>query len=645
MNKKSKLIKVFIVLLALIFCAESKLMLKNQAVSVSAADTQKSASNGEYQIDQKFPIKEDEENDEFDSWSLLNNITRKFYGFSGQGEVSVYTNSRQSFCLFINGRKVDLKGIKHEQWTTLSIGKLTKNGNNSLQISRIKFNSPTDTFQIRVPYPSLVNCAQTKANLSNDSFRLMDMLISNEIKYGFSSAQVVVVHNGKIVKQRAYGTLNSYSEEGKRIKAGSKVTNSTLYDLASNTKMYATNFALQKLVSEKKLDLNSRVSDIFPNFKDQADDEIKGKSNLTIREILQHQAGFPADPQYHNNNYDPSNSTQNRINANPVYTQNREQILEKIIATPLDYQPGTKTVYSDVDYMILGLIIEKITGQREDEYVENSIYKPLGLTHTVYNPLQKGFTKNQISASELNGNSRDHTITFNNIREHTIQGEVHDEKAFYTMQGVSGHAGLFSNATDIAVLAQTVINRGGYGNFRVFNEDTLDEFIKPKSTDSSYGLGWRRKGSGNYAWAFSNLSDASAVGHTGWTGTLTVVDPHDNTAVVLLTNERNTPIMNAKKTPNDFIGGHYLVAKYGDIVNLAFSGINRDSKSANDSKLINLVLQRYNQIAKKPVEQTVADRQDLSALYTTLEARGKSSKKIKEFIQSRSGQEIKQLIK
>ncbi|WP_173009699.1 serine hydrolase, partial [Lactobacillus helveticus] len=273
-------------------------------------------------------------------------------------------------------------------------------------------------------------------------------------------------------------------------------------------------------------------------------------------------------------------------------------ILEKIIATPLQYKPGTKTIYSDVDYMLLGLIIEKITGEREDQYVENHIYKPLGLTHLMYKPLEKGIAKNNIAATELNGNSRDGQISFNNIRRYTLQGQVHDEKAYYTMHGVSGHAGLFGNASDLAVLAQMVINRGGYGNHKVFDEDTLDEFIKPKSNNPSYGLGWRRQASNAYGWAFSGLSDASTVGHTGWTGTLTVVDPHDNTAVILLTNERNTPILKPETTAtaNDFAGGHYLLSKYGDIASLAFAAVNDDKQSANDAKLISLVTQRYNEI-------------------------------------------------
>ncbi|NRO36893.1 serine hydrolase [Lactobacillus helveticus] len=214
------------------------------------------------------------------------------------------------------------------------------------------------------------------------------------------------------------------------------------------------------------------------------------------------------------------------------------------------------------------------------------------------------------------------------------------------MLGVSGHAGLFGNASDLAVLAQMVINRGGYGNHQVFDEDTLDEFIKPKSTNSSYGLGWRRQASNAYGWAFSGLSDASTVGHTGWTGTLTVVDPHDNTAVILLTNERNTPILKPETTAtaNDFAGGHYLLSKYGDIASLAFAAVNDDKQSANDAKLISLVTQRYNEIQKNKDDQTNADKADLCGIYDAVVSR-KHNKAIKKFLSSSTGKKIIEYVK
>lgn len=620
------------------------------STKVLASNLQQSQEpSGQYQIDENFPIDEKDDNSRFDTWSLLDNINRKFYGFKGQGTIWIHSNNLKNFNLFINGKKVNLDKISNDKWVQINIGKFTKNGNNALQISPKKGVKASDNFDIKLPYPVLVD--RTKEYRNNDTFKTMDALINAEIKAGFPSAQLVVVHNGQIIKRSAYGRVNSYSPDGKHINNASKVTNETMYDLASNTKMWATNMAIQKLVSEKKLNIDDKVNTIFPSFVDKASDKIKGKSNLTIRDILMHQAGFPADPQYHNNNYNPNDPNKRSKNANPVYTQDRNDVLNKIIATPLQYKPGTKTIYSDVDYMLLGLIIEKVTGQQEDEYVENNIYKPLGLHHLMYKPLEKGVAKENIAATELNGNTRDGQIDFNNIRHYTLQGQVHDEKAYYTMHGVSGHAGLFGNASDLAVLAQMVINRGGYGNHRVFDEDTLDEFIKPKSTNYSYGLGWRREAStaygSNYGWAFSGLSDASTIGHTGWTGTLTVVDPHDNTAIVLLTNERNTPILKPEttETANNFAGSHYLLSKYGDIASLAFAAINHDQESANNAKLISLVVQRYNEIQKNKADQTNADKADLCGIYDALKVRSKKHNSIEKFLLSSTGKQITAYVK
>lgn len=608
--------------------------------AAKANQTQK--LSGQYQIDQKFPINEKDDNPDFDTWSLLNNVTRKFYGFRQAGYIWINSNNPKKFNIYINGHQLNISRTKHSKWTKVQIGKYTKDGNNSLQVTSDKYIGSHDSIDVKVPYPILVD--KTAKYKNNDSFKTMDKLINAEIKAGYPSAQVVVVHNGQIIKRSAYGRVNSYTQKGKRITNSPRVTNNTLYDLASNTKMWATNMAIQKLVSEKKLNIDAKIKSIFPKFKDKDTDKIKGKTNLTVKDILRHQAGFPADPEYYNNNYNPQNPSVPKKNANPVYTQNRNQILNKIIDTPLQYKPGTKSIYSDVDYMLLGLIIEKVTGEREDAYVENSIYKPLGLTHILYNPLQKGFKKNQIAATELDGNTFNGALIFNNVRRYTLQGEVHDAKAYHNMNGVSGHAGLFSNASDLAVLAQAVINRGGYGNHEIFDENTLDEFIKPKSlTYPTFGLGWRREASGWYSWAFSNLSDASTVGHTGWTGTLTVVNPHDNTAIIVLTNERNTPII-GKGT--NFAGGHFLLSKYGDIAGLAYAAIHNDSANSNNAKLISLTRQRYNEIQENKGDRTNADKADLVGIYDAMVSRkGRKTNSINKFLKSYTGKKITAYVK
>lgn len=610
-------------------------------VAIGQTAQASSTPSGEYQLDESFPIKEKDDNPNFDTWSLLDNQQDRFYGFKGQGGVWVKTASLNNK-VYINGKNLNLGKIKADKWKYLSIKKLTKNGNNAIQVNCLSVSKP---LSIKLPYPKLVNSSNNKSNQKNDSFKLIDQLIKAQVKNGFPSAQIVVAHNGQILKQSAYGLLNNYTPTGQRITKGPKATNTSLYDLASNTKMFATNFAIQRLVSEKKLNVDAKISSIFPDFKDPSGSKITGKDDLTIKDVLEHQAGFPADPQYFNNYYDPSNPNTPKKDSNPLYTQDRNEILSKIIDTPLSYAPGTKTVYSDVDYMLLGLIVEKVTGERLDNYVESEIYKPLGLTHTVFNPLTKGFSKNDIAATEIDGNQFGGSTTFNNIRTYTLQGEVQDGKAYYDMDGVSGHAGLFSNATELAKLGQVVINGGGYANHEVFDQNTLDEFIKPKSSDPTYGLGWRRNGTGVYGWAFSDLSDPSTVGHTGWTGTVSAIDPKDNTVVILLTNERNTPFVNPKENPTNFVGDHFLTAKYGDIVSLAVAGINHNSKASNNAKLISLVNQRYNEIQINKDDNTQADKSDLRSMVQVLQSRKHGSKDITSYLNSTKGHKIESFLK
>jgi len=591
-----------------------------------------SSPKGSYQLSQSYPIKATDE--AFDS-SLLTNQMETFYGYKGQGQLLVQTNDKDAFKIYVNGDEI-FADLSDKKWQQIDISDFTKNGDNNLQVSRVDDNNKAK-MNIKIPYPVLKD--NTKEYADDDNFKLIDQLINAEIKNGFTSAQLVVAKNGNIIKSSAYGNVNAYDQQGKPQKNSQQVTENTLYDLASNTKMYATNYAIQKLVSDGDLNIEQKVSEIFPDFKDKKSDEIKGKEDLTIKEILQHQAGFPADPQYHNKNYDPDAEDQTTPDANKkLYTQDRNEVMEKIIATPLEYTPGTETMYSDVDYMLLGFIIEEVTGQRLDEYMKHNYYQPLNLQHTTFKPLDHHFKKEEIAAAELHGNTRDGAVDFDNIRKNTVQGEVHDEKAFYSMDGISGHAGLFANAKDLAVLTQITLNKGGYGNHQFFSEDTMDQFIKAKDTDPSFGLGWRRKGQQLYSWAFSPLADTNTVGHTGWTGTLTVIDPVNHTSVVLLTNTKNSPVVDNKQDPNDFVGDHFLTGQYGLIATLAFASQKGD-QAANNSKLVDMIDAKYRYMKTNQKEQTAADYAQLQSLLDVVDER-KNGKEITDFMKTKRFKEI-----
>jgi len=137
---------------------------------------------------------------------------------------------------------------------------------------------------------------------------------------------------------------------------------------------------------------------------------------------------------------------------------------------------------------------------------------------------------------------------------------------------VAGHAGLFSTAKDLAVLAQTLLNRGGYGNKQLFKPSVIDQFIKPDDGDGSYGLGWRRADNGTREWQFGPYASPSAFGHTGWTGTVTVIDPEHDLAIILLTNARHSKVVGDDKNYY-FKGKQFETGKYGSVVSLVYEAV------------------------------------------------------------------------
>lgn len=553
--------------------------------------------------------------------SIVTNATHTFVGFERQGSLLVRGEHPERFCVFVNGTAVPLEGVSADAWASLDISAATINGDNYLQVSCVAENS--GELEVRVPYPTLRD--DTAAWANNPSLELLDQIAQAEVEAGFPCAQLVVIKDGAVIKRSRYGATRSYERDGTPIAAADRtpVTDETLFDMASNTKMFACNMTLQKLASEGRLDLAARVRDYLPRFRDLPGAEIPGKDELTVTELLQHQAGFPADPSYHNADWDPRlHRVVAGSNANAaLFTQSRDEALEKIVATPLEYEPGTATRYSDVDYMLLGFIVEAITGMRLDDYLAREVYGPLGLTHTTFQPLLHGFAKQDCAATELQGNTRDGAVSFANVRRDTVQGECHDAKAFHVMGGVSGHAGLFSTASDIAVLEQLMINRGGYGDVRLFGEDMLVQFVKPKDSDASYGLGWRRKAHAGYTSVFSQVPDSSAFGHTGWTGTFTLTDPVNHVGIAFLTSRRNTPVLDPEKDPNDFVGCHFMLGRYAIVPTLVYQALH-SSREAADSLLADLVRAKRAEVAAGESFDTVPDRADLSALEGVAASRG-----------------------
>lgn len=532
--------------------------------------------------------------------TLALNSMFTFQHYSGQGTLYVAPEAGvASFALFVNNKPINTAQMAGGGVYAVDISGCTLNGDNTIQVSAVQ--PAGKTVQVSIPYPVVIEGTPEQVGLDRDVLEALEQLIQSDVDNGFPSAQMAVVKNGRLVYQNAWGRVNAYLPDGTPNTASPAVTNDTLYDLASNSKMYTANYALQLLVTQGKIDLDSRIVDLLgQSFVDDTIDIIfsgyenpglevnkQWKSELTLRDILRHQAGFPADPQYHNDAFDQHTQKPAAGVANPLFSgwdgtpATRQATLKAIFKTPLMYKPGTKTVYSDVDYMLLAFVIESVTGQPLDQYLEQNFWAPMGLDHITYNPLLNGFVPNDCAATELNGNTRDGAVHFTGVRTATIQGQVHDEKAFYAMGGISGHAGLFSNAADLAKLASVMLT-GGYGQQKFFSRNVIDTFTAPKKENAAnWGLGWWREADDGRCWYFGTQSSSGTIGHQGWTGTLTLIDPVENLVVVYLTNKINSPVTNKAANPNKFNGNWYTSSTLGFVAQILYQGLSNRAGNPN----------------------------------------------------------------
>jgi len=515
----------------------------HERASVKTANTM---VNKKGQIDQTFPQKKRSSRE-------LVNDRAIFKSYQGRGEIIIDNQDAISADIFINGEKLNIADpLQAYNTYQYRLNKRTKNGDNTFKIENILPESAK--INITIPYPVLEN----ETSKHKQQFSKVDALIAADIEQGFPGAVLLVLKDGKIIKNTAYGYARKFADGGKLLTAPVKMTTNTLFDIASNTKMFATNFALMKLVSEGKLDTSLPINYYLPTYRGA------GRDLRTVKDILTHNAGYSPQVKFFTRDN----------NLGVKFFSQESNKTKNLILTQVPFAVGrsAKRMYSDTDYMLLGMIIEKITGMPLDIYVEYNIYHPLGLNNTVFNPLQKGFRKNQFAATEIHGTTRGHRVSYENVRTYVLQGEVHDEKAYHSLAGVAGHAGLFSTAKDMAVLAQVLLNRGGYENKQLFSGKVIDQFVKPDDGNGTYGLGWRRANNGDRKWHFGPYASGSAYGHTGWTGTVTVIDPKHDLAIILLTNARHSEIEGDEKN-YQFKGKQFETGKYGSVISLVYEAV------------------------------------------------------------------------
>jgi len=482
----------------------------------------------------------------------LNN-RRSFLAYAGQGEILVNMQQATELLLQVNQQSLRIKRPLDGSPFKVDLAAYTRNGENRLQLLAV---TPAEaTVQLSLPYPTL----RTDLTRYQAAFSAVDKLITQEIDEGFPGAVLLVVKDGVVIKHSAYGYAQRYDRAAQQLVTPVAMQADTIFDIASNTKMYATNYALMHLVSEGKLNVTLPIQHYFPEYQGE------GRETRSVSDLLYHTAGYPPEVHF----FRPDNR-----HGPEFYSLNKAHT-EQLILTKVPFATarGVQAVYSDVDYMLLGMLIERISGQPLDQYLEQHFYQALGLNNTMFNPLLKGIDPERIAATELDGNSRGGRVDFPANRKTVVLGEVHDEKAFYSFQGIAGHAGLFSTAHDLAILMAVSLQGGGYGWQQFFDKATLHQFLAASPYDHKFGLGWRTAIKGDLAWHFGAYASDYAYGHTGWTGTATVIDPAQQLMVVLLTNKKHSPIV-ADGDSYRFMGDSFETGRYGTILTLVYEALN-----------------------------------------------------------------------
>ena len=334
----------------------------------------------------------------------------------------------------------------------------------------------------------------------------------------FPGATLAVGYRGN-VSVHAFGKL-SYDAKA------AAVNPNTIYDIASLTKVVVTTTLAEKLAEgdfSVPLDLDAPVARYLPEWASGPNPEWRRK--VTVRHLLTHTSGLPAFKEYWRT------------------LKGKQDTLGRIFAEPLEYEPGTKEVYSDLGIILMAEIIERLTGRTLDDLAKSYVFSPLGMKDTMFRPPKKLWP--QIAPTEID----------DQLRHRLVQGEVHDENAF-TIGGVSGHAGLFSTVPDLAAFCQMLLNGGVYAHQRIVRRATMAQFTTPQQlSGGTRTLGWAVPTEGGSS---GHYFSAHSFGHTGFTGTSIWIDPDRQLFVVLLTNRvhptrENTKIQQVRPALHDAV--------------------------------------------------------------------------------------------
>ncbi|MBZ5543052.1 MAG: DUF1343 domain-containing protein [Acidobacteriia bacterium] len=336
--------------------------------------------------------------------------------------------------------------------------------------------------------------AGTADDMNTAQLANIEAAVQEAIQKGECPGAVVLVgHEGKVVYRRAFGRRSLVPEE-------SPMTEDAIFDMASLTKVIATTTAVMQLVEEGKIRLQDPVSTYWPEF------QAHSKEEISVRELLTHYSGLPPD-----------------LDLKPDWS-GYDTAMNMIIAeTPVD-PPGTRFVYSDINFETLGEVVRRVSGQPLDLYCAEHIFKPLGMKDTGFNP-----------PAALHGRIAP-TQYQDGTTGKMLWGEVHDPTA-YNMGGVAGHAGLFSTADDLAIFAQMLLDGGTFYGVRILSPLAIEKMTTPQNPWNQFalrGLGWDIDSP--FSSNRGEFFPIGSYGHTGFTGTSIWIDPVSKTYIILLSN-------------------------------------------------------------------------------------------------------------
>jgi len=365
-------------------------------------------------------------------------------------------------------------------------------------------------------------------------------IIEKSISKGnYPGAVILIGHKQKVIYRGVFGSRRILPDVA-------PMQFNTIFDIASLTKVVATTPAIMQLVEQGKIDLDAPVIHYWPEFSGH------GKQSVTVRELLTHTSGLPSE----------ISIGSDKITKNAA--------LQKICQLKLHHQPGKNFLYSDVNFMVLAHLVEIISNENFDEYVQNHIFKPLKMNDSFFSAVTN---KNILSL-------RDKIAPTEFINKELRWGEVHDPAA-YSLQGVSGNAGVFSNANDLGIYAQALLDGGKLPTPQHKGSVTMSHFLSPLSIAKMTtrqtpeamgdvrGLGW------DIDSRYSNrgvLFPMNSFGHTGWTGTSLWIDPATQTWIIILTSRAHpTPAKNNQLVQDRRIIANIVSASIVDIANISLN--------------------------------------------------------------------------